>query len=110
MITNLVFKGGGVKGIAFVGALRELEKSDHLGNVKRVGGTSAGALVGAMYALGYSIDEIETLMNSLNFNKFEDDFSLLRLGTHYGLYVGDYILQFAHDLIVNSKKGFNDNA
>jgi NTE family protein len=110
MITNLVFKGGGVKGIAFVGALRELQKSNHLENVKRAGGTSAGALVAAMYALDYSIDQIETLMNSLNFQSFEDDFSLLRLGTHYGLYVGDYILQFAHQLIVGCNKGFAEDA
>ena len=114
MITNLAFKGGGVKGIAFVGALRELEKADHLLNIKRVGGTSAGALVAAMYALDYTIDEIEKLMHGLNFRSFEDHFNPIRIVTHYGLYEGDYILDFAHNLLLNCNKGlpakatFND--
>jgi NTE family protein len=110
MITNLAFKGGGVKGIAFVGALRELEKADHLLNVKRVGGTSAGALVAAMYALEYNINEIEKLMQGLNFRSFEDHFNPLRLLTHYGLYEGDYILDFAHKLLLNSNKGLTADA
>ena len=37
---NLVFEGGGVKGIAYVGALEVLEKEQILGNIKRVAGTS----------------------------------------------------------------------
>ncbi|RYG29468.1 MAG: hypothetical protein EOO01_38180, partial [Chitinophagaceae bacterium] len=110
MVTNLVFKGGGVKGIAFVGALRELEKGNHLQNVKRVGGTSAGALVAAMYALDYTVDQIETLMNGLNFTSFEDHFDIFRLGTHYGLYVGDYILEFAHKLLLGCNKDLSADA
>lgn len=38
---NLVFEGGGVKGIAYVGAMNVLEKEEILKNIVRVGGTSA---------------------------------------------------------------------
>ena len=39
---NLVFEGGGVKGIAYVGAMEVLDKEGILNNIERVAGTSAG--------------------------------------------------------------------
>ncbi len=41
---NLVFEGGGVRGIAYAGALRVLEERGSLSVVERVGGTSVGAV------------------------------------------------------------------
>jgi NTE family protein len=38
---NLVLEGGGVKGIAYVGALQVLEEKGILSKIQRVGGTSA---------------------------------------------------------------------
>ena len=40
---NLVFEGGGVKGIAYAGALQVLETQNGMPDIKRVAGTSAGA-------------------------------------------------------------------
>lgn len=40
---HLVFEGGGVKGIAWVGASEVLEQKGVLPDIERVGGTSAGA-------------------------------------------------------------------
>ena len=42
-IENLVFKGGGVLGIAYAGAIESLEEKGLLKNIKRVAGTSAGS-------------------------------------------------------------------
>lgn len=107
MIVNLAFKGGGVKGIAFVGALRELFQHGSLASVQRVAGTSAGALVALMYALGYSIDKIYEIMKGMNFRQFEGGFNPLRVLTHYGLFGGDYILEMAQNLLENSGKGLH---
>lgn len=62
---NLVFEGGGVKGLAFISALRALEEGNviSLDNIKRVGGTSAGAITALLVGLGFSFDEIEHLSN-----------------------------------------------
>ena len=51
---NLVFEGGGVKGIAYIGAMQVLEEKGILTSVQRVGGTSAGAINATLLALGYS--------------------------------------------------------
>ncbi|PGP40612.1 patatin, partial [Bacillus thuringiensis] len=41
---NLVFEGGGVKGVAFIGAIRALNDEEILPKIQRFGGTSAGAI------------------------------------------------------------------
>ena len=55
---NLVFEGGGVKGIAYVGALEVLEREGILQDIKRVAGTSAGAMMAVMVGLRYTADEV----------------------------------------------------
>lgn len=69
---NLVFEGGGVKGIAYGGALDVLEKKGILSNIKRVAGTSAGAINATMLALGYSCVEVSDLIAATKFSSFED--------------------------------------
>lgn len=69
---NLVFEGGGVKGIAYVGALKELEQLGVLKRIIRVGGTSAGAIMAVLLAFGYSIDECTTVLWDLDFRTFVD--------------------------------------
>ncbi|HYA34979.1 MAG TPA: patatin-like phospholipase family protein [Candidatus Binataceae bacterium] len=63
MQVNLVFEGGGVKGIAHVGALHAIETNALLQNahieVMGVGGSSAGAIIAALYAAGYSAQEMK---------------------------------------------------
>lgn len=54
---NSVFEGGGVKGIAYVGAMEVLEEKGVLENIQRVGGTSAGAINALLLGLNYSLDE-----------------------------------------------------
>ncbi|HAY88229.1 MAG TPA: patatin, partial [Bacteroidetes bacterium] len=57
-IENLVFKGGGVLGIAYAGAIEILENEGILTQVQRTAGTSAGAVAAALISLGYSSKEI----------------------------------------------------
>ena len=69
---NLVFEGGGVKGLAYVGAMRVLEERGILQGIKRVGGTSVGAINAALFSLGYSNEEQKDILWKLNFNNFLD--------------------------------------
>ena len=92
---NLVFEGGGVKGIAYVGALEVLEREGILQNVKRVAGTSAGAMMAVLVGLRYTVDEVKEILWDLNFKKFMDSsFGIVRdtkrLLEEYGWYKGDY--------------------
>ena len=53
-IENLVFKGGGVLGIAYAGAIHALEDKGLLDNINSVAGTSAGSMVAIILCLRYN--------------------------------------------------------
>jgi len=59
MDISLALGGGGAKGNSHIGVLRQLEK--HGFCVRAIAGTSFGGVVGAVYAAGYSIDELEQI-------------------------------------------------
>ena len=62
----LVLSGGGAKGAAHIGVLRVLEK--YQVPIDIIVGTSVGSIVGGMYSVGYSPDEIEKTVLNLKFN------------------------------------------
>lgn len=114
---NLVFEGGGVKGIAYVGALEQLEQRGVLGAIRRVGGTSAGAINALLLALDYSRSETRAILDELDFRHFMDDsWGLVRdagrLIEEFGWYKGDFFRNWVGELI-EAKTGnpfatFND--
>ena len=57
---GLVLSGGGAKGFAHVGVLKELEKYNI--PIDYIAGTSIGAIIGGLYAVGYSASQIETMI------------------------------------------------
>lgn len=66
-IENLVLSGGGVRGLIDIGAIRALEKYGLLSGISKIAGTSVGALIGAAVSFGMNSQQIESLMESLNF-------------------------------------------
>lgn len=98
-LTNLVLEGGGVKGIAYVGALEVLDEMNKLEKIENVAGTSAGAITACLVALRYSAADIKKIVFDLDFNSFEDHKNPLRVATKYGLYAGDAFLKWITGLI-----------
>lgn len=70
MKCDAVFEGGGVKGLAFVGAIQETERRGY--QFERLAGTSAGALIASLLAAGYSGKELETYSEQLSLSCFLD--------------------------------------
>jgi NTE family protein len=66
---NLVFKGGGVKGTAYLGVLRELHQYGILNQVQRVAGSSAGAITATLLSFNRDIDKTIQLLDSLDYRK-----------------------------------------
>jgi NTE family protein len=93
---NLVFKGGGVKGIAYVGALKALENANVISQITGFAGTSAGAITASLAACRISSDALNTFLGTTNYNNFKDKggiFNFLNdLTNHFGVYEGDYFL------------------
>ncbi len=65
---GLVLSGGGASGISHIGVLKALEQNNI--PIDYIAGTSSGALVGSLYAMGYSPTQIEALVKSQDFRNW----------------------------------------
>ncbi|RFN59042.1 patatin-like phospholipase family protein [Marixanthomonas ophiurae] len=68
---GVVLSGGGAKGLAHIGALKVIEEAGI--RVDYIGGTSMGAIVGALYASGYSAKQLDSIFNMVDFNTLIQD-------------------------------------
>ncbi len=68
---GLVLSGGGAKGLAHVAVIKVLEEAGI--RVDYIGGTSMGAIIGALYASGYTGEQLDSIIRSIDFNKVLSD-------------------------------------
>lgn len=99
---SLVFSGGGIKGICYVGALHVLEAHGFT-NFQKFAGTSVGSLFAALCAVGYTALELGNIMQTLDFNQFFDNKHVLTEAydflEYYGLSSGDYLSNIVARLV-----------
>jgi NTE family protein len=103
---DAVFEGGGVKGIGLVGAVAVAEEKGY--QWENIAGTSAGAIVAALMAAGYTAVELKEIMQELDYNKFKDATPfdkipvagpLTSLILEKGIYEGDFFEGWIRDLL-----------
>nr|WP_246139859.1 patatin-like phospholipase family protein [Flagellimonas hymeniacidonis] len=68
---GLVLSGGGAKGMAHIGALKVIDEAGI--KIDYIGGTSMGAIVGALYASGYTAIELDSIFKATNFSELIQD-------------------------------------
>ena len=106
----LVLSGGGIKGLAYVGAFQELDKMgilfdiDKKIKIKGIAASSAGTIIASLFAIGYDVSEITKKMADIDFNAIADDkFGYIRDSynfiTKYGICKGQYIYDLMGKLI-----------
>lgn len=81
---GVVLSGGGATALAHVGFLRSLEENNI--PIDFIGGTSMGAVIGAMYAAGYSVEEIDSVTRSQDFQQMASG----TLDDHLKFYFKEY--------------------
>lgn len=103
---DLVFAGGGAKGVAHLGAIWAFDKLDV--KIKRVAGTSAGAITASIVAAGFTCDEIVEELFSIDFLELRDGFWDQRLpkfariaavSTSFGMYEGEKLQSWVEELL-----------
>nr|WBF70581.1 hypothetical protein [Megavirus caiporensis] len=87
-IKNLSLCGGGFYGYAEIGALKELEKYKQFFDIENISGVSVGSIVAALYAVGYTIDEMTKIVFEMNFDDLIQDnyFTYYKLWEKFGMY------------------------
>ncbi|HUH46299.1 MAG TPA: patatin-like phospholipase family protein, partial [Arenibacter sp.] len=78
---GLVLSGGGAKGLAHIGALKVIEEAGI--KIDFIGGTSMGAIIGALYASGYTASELDSIFKSTDFMSLIQDNVPRRSKTFY---------------------------
>ena len=110
---DLVLEGGGVKGIGLVGAVMTLNESGYV--FPRVAGTSAGAIVASLVAAhqvaGKPLSNLQNIMASVDYAKFQDEDTIERLGgtpgeiaallLHMGIAKGDYLVEWLGNILAD---------
>jgi NTE family protein len=92
---GLVLSGGGAKGIAHIGVLKAMEKAGLTPDY--ITGTSMGSIMGGLYSIGYSADELATLVTTVDWdqiltNKVPLDKVTFEEKAYYGRYLLDFYL------------------
>ncbi|MCB1181636.1 MAG: patatin-like phospholipase family protein [Chlamydiia bacterium] len=95
----MVFKGGGAKGLAYIGVVKFLESADFLVHVHRIAGASAGSIIATLLAVGYSSSEILKLLHDTPTSNFVDFSLSLR-----GLCKGEAFRQWLDTVIEKKTK------
>ncbi len=95
----LVLKGGGIRGIAYTGALKVLEEQKITQTIEKVAGTSVGAITGTLLCMGYTANEMEDIMLHLDIATFNDGEWFFiggqrRLRKNFGWYKGEKLEQW----------------
>lgn len=100
--STLIMKGGGIKGLAYVGALEVLTSNGYTFNW--FAGTSAGAISAVLMGVGFSYNELEIELGKKNFNDFKDSnlFGMIwNLITKCGLYQANSFTIWLDTLVAN---------
>lgn len=101
----MALEGGGIRGIAYVGAFKVLEDKGILQQIENVAGSSAGAITGLMLCVGYTAHEIDSILMSLPFQQFNDGKGGLygkykRIKKKYGIYKGNRYESWLREMLV----------
>jgi NTE family protein len=104
MNCDLVLEGGGTKLPGLVGAYRVLRDQDF--TPINIAGTSAGSIVGALIAAGYTPEEMRELLYDMSFSEFLDGARWpwqkgWNFFKHWGIYKGDHFEEYIRSLLSN---------
>jgi len=106
---RIALNGGGIRGIAHLGALDILEQKGHLSCVREYIGVSAGAFCAFCLCIGYTIDELKRLTVQMDLGllrKLEPE-TMFELPEVFGLGSGENIMRLFTILL--EKKGYSPN-
>lgn len=99
---NLVFEGGGMAGLAYIGCLKVLEENKVIDNIENFAGTSSGAIMASLVSIGYTSNEIYNITKEINWSNMV----LKRHWIYQFFHFWNYYGLFKYDNIENTLKQF----
>jgi predicted acylesterase/phospholipase RssA len=101
-VENLVLSGGGLLGISYIGLFRYLEEHQATQQIKTVIGSSAGALFGLLFIIGYSYNEFYDKFKDMKFSEYVPITAdaLINLMRVKGINSCSKVMQFLKDALI----------
>lgn len=100
--TKMVISGGGINGIAIVGAISEFSKYYDINEIKEIIGVSVGSVIAILIAVGYEMNEIENIFEDIEMDKFTE-YDLENVFYSYGVDSGEMSKRLLKAVVVNKK-------
>ncbi len=106
-LDTLIIGGGGVRGIAFCGALQALEellslKNQGISKFKHVIGTSVGSLIGLFLTLGYSVSWLKKEFLSDRWTEIYQGFSLFEFNTNWSVVSNERMVKYLKECLLGT--------
>lgn len=101
MKIGITLSGGGVRGFAHIGVLKALEENNIFPNV--ICGVSAGSIVGALYASGYTAEELDNIGATENFHRIFG-FEWFKMGLTNNIHIRKILEKHIHEDSFSSLK------
>ena len=95
---TLVLSGGGMRGYSYLGCWRALEEFGLDYRFKTISGCSIGAIMGLLFSVGYSSQELEARLSQLSYSQVKD-IQLLAITQNFGFESGLKFLAFVAELV-----------
>lgn len=95
---HLVFSGGGIRGVSYLGAIKAFELHDCLSEVETYIGSSIGALFASLLYIGYTSDEMKDIIFSTDLNSLRSR-EPLKLHTSFGIDSGKNLVNYIKNII-----------
>ena len=100
-IDTLCFSSGGLYGFLIIGCMKKLLENEYIKmeNIKKIVGTSAGAICGLFYILGYNSNEILKYIDLVDLENIMNNCSIDNLLINFGLNNGEYLKEKFSEII-----------
>lgn len=106
MIKNIIFSGGGFKGLSYIGCIKALEEYNFLNNIENYCGTSIGSVFATLIYINMSYKEIYDIFINFNFTEglsFDTE-NIINFFDNYGLDDGTNYISIIRKIISNKLK------
>ena len=108
-LKHLVLSGGGLLGISYIGLFKYFEEKNYIKTIESITGSSAGAIFGALLALGYTSNELNLIVKQMVFKDYLqiNVDSILNFTTQKGFESGNKLNLFIKKCIYNKTNNEN---
>ncbi len=106
---RIVFAGGGTRCLIFLPALKKLEIQNRLQTVEEWWGTSAGALLASLMAITKSVDRVESIMKTTDFQQFRDVnlMNMMQITSAWGFDDGIALTKGVEQMLETAQEGMS---